>query len=75
MCVWGAWNLSSCYDQGFFHVLYTLELPTWEFPTHSLLNEEMHIGFHVEFSLLLSDLNQNQNVLVNFSASAKYQIS
>jgi hypothetical protein len=35
-------------------------------PTKSLLRSETHVGLHLKCPLLLSDLNQNWNVLTGF---------
>jgi hypothetical protein len=50
-------------------------LSGWGFPTQSILHAEMHVGLHSKFLLFLSNLNQNWNVLTNFSSNPQYQIS
>jgi hypothetical protein len=35
---------------------------------------EMYVGLHVKYPLLWSNLNQNWNVLTNFSKTPQYQI-
>jgi hypothetical protein len=65
-----------CHHQGFLHMLHGwFGITHMGIPTQSLLHAKMHVGFNVKFSLLLSDLNQNQNMLVNFSVTPQYQIS
>jgi hypothetical protein len=46
---------------------------TWEFHTQSPLQREMHVDIHAK--CLLSDFNQNWNVLTNFSETPQYKIS
>jgi hypothetical protein len=49
------------------------EFSTWGFPTLSLPWAGIHATYHVKWELLLSNFNQNWNML-NFSRTPKYQI-
>jgi hypothetical protein len=47
-------------------------ITAWGFPPLLFPHAEKYVGLHTKCSLLLSDFNQNWNVLTNFSKIPKY---
>jgi len=59
--------------QGIFLVTMVTKA-AWVFHTQSFLYSEMHVGIYLK-CLLLFTVDQNWNVLTNFSKIPQYQIS
>lgn len=57
-----------------FPLWFCRQLSGLAFLSHSFMHAEIHGGVHVQCSLLLSDLNYNKNVSMNFSKTPKHQI-